>query len=1206
MNQSNGILNSEEVEFLLDSASASSEDSMTPGDSQGVTMHGDLEQMSLADIFQTLGMAKMEGLLKVSNPVEQRMVHFRGGMVRILVPSRAATRRLGQRLIQVGLLDPEHLRMALLEQRREKNAEPLGQILVRGGYVPQDQVNELVHMQVTEELFGLFTWEQGEFEFYRGPVQDPSVQERVDECPEFDVNSLLLEVARRADEWEDILLALRSLDEVPLPTDASADHKGMTEDHHTVLSAVDCRATYRELSDATCMSLFDCARAARDLMHWGMITAAEDEHMLDVARWHREQGHDKKALMLAKTLRDRPGERSVAIIREMAQLVRETGETRIASHIVLHAAQVQPDAQLALELAREARALSPRDLDALQFLRTTLLRQHSGDAPEIEQITRELIDGMLHDGDTDGAAALLDEVHELDSMTPALLVCEGRLQAKTRHNEQAVETFLQAADAFAVAGDARREVECLELAARLDRERKDISRRLRQRKTTPRARIIRIGSYAAASLTLLAAGAVWFEEQNHQQQIADATTEISSQLVAQDLQAAQVAMSRWREAIGDCSHLDDLEQQIRFAVVTEKRLRRKAASRLAADRLQTAGELLLQGDLAAAYAIYDELAGNPDLTTEVHDAARTRFGALLRDFDDTIRDLSAGLPTAPDALMQRTKIEETYTRLSRRVPERLITAIRMIQEQQRTARLPRSLSAEKLDVLGKAIATAAPLLDAAHTRLEQYRAATERYDSQRRLDPLFKSALAHERSMRFPAALQAYRQLMATGTGSAALREHLADKVSQLEGILGMIELIDAATAAGDYHKARRELTALQAAEPDIPFDSFVRLPVRIETAVPGATISWNGEDIGRTPKLVSYIPAGEHMLELKLPGCEPLRQPLPTDHGGVFRPLLAVSPSWSTETTGTDRKMVVDLAGRIFSAERDGGLRCYDIRNGQLLWQHRADDISAWLTSPVLIGELVVTASLDGPLRAFDARTGKIRWQIDDLPTEHTPVISSGLLALATRDGGLQLVSPNSAEVVARVELLEVAHRQPVGIDGVVFVPLRDDTIAAVETGRGEVRWRSRPGAQGSMLATCRQGLLALRDDGQLSLLSTADGRPRWSYALHATPTGLPDVDADQVLVTVDDRVLLLDTRDGTPRWSIDRAQHSWASPARFLSGQCAVPTREGGMLLFEPGADLPRSVIRTDGDVSLCGSAGSYALAASGRSLEFFRKLP
>ncbi|MBP8299433.1 MAG: DUF4388 domain-containing protein, partial [Planctomycetes bacterium] len=78
MSNSEKALNSEEVDFLL-SGAGTNESPKSDGppavDEQAVTMRGDLEQINLSDIFQTLAMTKMEGVLRVSNPLEQRQVY---------------------------------------------------------------------------------------------------------------------------------------------------------------------------------------------------------------------------------------------------------------------------------------------------------------------------------------------------------------------------------------------------------------------------------------------------------------------------------------------------------------------------------------------------------------------------------------------------------------------------------------------------------------------------------------------------------------------------------------------------------------------------------------------------------------------------------------------------------------------------------------------------------------------------------------------------------------------------------------------------------------------------------------------------------------------------------------------------------------------------------------------------------------------------
>jgi hypothetical protein len=130
MSKGQQILNSEEVEFLLDSGSSGAKQGQdaAQGAQQAVTMRGDLDQMPLGDVFQTLGLTKMEGVLRVCNPVEQRIVYFRNGLLRIVVPPRLLMRRLGQRLLQAGVLTADDLRAALTEQKRTPRS--LDEVLV--------------------------------------------------------------------------------------------------------------------------------------------------------------------------------------------------------------------------------------------------------------------------------------------------------------------------------------------------------------------------------------------------------------------------------------------------------------------------------------------------------------------------------------------------------------------------------------------------------------------------------------------------------------------------------------------------------------------------------------------------------------------------------------------------------------------------------------------------------------------------------------------------------------------------------------------------------------------------------------------------------------------------------------------------------------------------------------------------------------------
>src|SRR5262245_37049708 len=124
MTDKSGVLNEAEMDFLL-TAGGPEGNQQAPGAKepseakQTATMRGDLEHINLSDIFQTLAMSKMEGVLKVRNPLVERQILCHNGTVRFLMPQRAATRQLGQRLVHLGMIQVDALRNVLVNQRKE-------------------------------------------------------------------------------------------------------------------------------------------------------------------------------------------------------------------------------------------------------------------------------------------------------------------------------------------------------------------------------------------------------------------------------------------------------------------------------------------------------------------------------------------------------------------------------------------------------------------------------------------------------------------------------------------------------------------------------------------------------------------------------------------------------------------------------------------------------------------------------------------------------------------------------------------------------------------------------------------------------------------------------------------------------------------------------------------------------------------------------
>jgi hypothetical protein len=97
----------------------------------------------------------------------------------------------------MGLVDEEHLFQALLKQEQEHR--PLGAILIELGLLAPDDLEKVLRQKAEETIYDLFLWDEGEFVFHEEPIPE-SLPVQLN----LDVMGVLLEGARRSDEWERI------------------------------------------------------------------------------------------------------------------------------------------------------------------------------------------------------------------------------------------------------------------------------------------------------------------------------------------------------------------------------------------------------------------------------------------------------------------------------------------------------------------------------------------------------------------------------------------------------------------------------------------------------------------------------------------------------------------------------------------------------------------------------------------------------------------------------------------------------------------------------------------------------------------------------------------------------------------------------------------------------------------------------------------
>ncbi|MEW5877021.1 MAG: DUF4388 domain-containing protein [Acidobacteriota bacterium] len=161
-----------------------------------MALTGDLRTLPFPEVIQLVARMGGTGVLRVRRGQVEKAVYFRKGAI-CSSSSNDPREFLGQYLLRMGLVDEEHLFQALLKQEQEHR--PLGAILIELGLLAPDDLEKVLRQKAEETIYDLFLWDEGEFVFHEEPIPE-SLPVQLN----LDVMGVLLEGARRSDEWERI------------------------------------------------------------------------------------------------------------------------------------------------------------------------------------------------------------------------------------------------------------------------------------------------------------------------------------------------------------------------------------------------------------------------------------------------------------------------------------------------------------------------------------------------------------------------------------------------------------------------------------------------------------------------------------------------------------------------------------------------------------------------------------------------------------------------------------------------------------------------------------------------------------------------------------------------------------------------------------------------------------------------------------------
>lgn len=233
-----------------------------------MAIKGSLKEASLPDVLQLLTMGGKSGCLSVTDRTSFGYIYFDAG--RIIYASLLNRRdRLGDILVREGAVSREQLDEAIEEQSRARDGRRLGEILNDGGLIDEETLHHYVKHQIEEAVYHLFAWSQGTF--YFEPGHRP---ERETILVSIDPESLLLEGARRVDEWSQIEKKIPSLDLIfTLDSDraSSLSSLDLTPVEERILPYLKGKHSAWDVIEETALPEFEVGKAIYGLITAGLV-----------------------------------------------------------------------------------------------------------------------------------------------------------------------------------------------------------------------------------------------------------------------------------------------------------------------------------------------------------------------------------------------------------------------------------------------------------------------------------------------------------------------------------------------------------------------------------------------------------------------------------------------------------------------------------------------------------------------------------------------------------------------------------------------------------------------------------------------------------------------------------------------------------------------------------------------------------------------
>jgi tetratricopeptide (TPR) repeat protein len=362
---------------------------------------GELTTIGLSEVFQNVAFNRLTGVLTVSERDRRASVYLEEGTIHAFRPE-------GERSLDyVAIAERAHAATAetLRQASRRLRRRTLKEALRATGKFDEDRFDAAVQAAIKEEVILLFSWREASFVFEEGRAQAGAFdREQVDCNISLDPHVVIVEAARRVDEWDAISHQIRSEGDIFLPAKPLDDQAPAA--WQEIVSRLDGTRDVRRLFEELPFGRFEVLRHVAALSEQGLIVRAAPSQLCALARAAEEERDlDRAVRQLEAALAMDPSHLEAR--QELIRLYERAGRRAEAAGEYKRLGQSQEaggDPIGALESYGKATGLVPYDVEALE--RIAAIHEARQDPKEFMRAGLRLAEAL-------STQSLLDEALEV-------------------------------------------------------------------------------------------------------------------------------------------------------------------------------------------------------------------------------------------------------------------------------------------------------------------------------------------------------------------------------------------------------------------------------------------------------------------------------------------------------------------------------------------------------------------------------------------------------------------------------------------------------------------------------------------------------------------------------------------------------------------------------------------------------------------------